>query len=905
MPRLWTLLLLAAAATQAAAQLTERERSAVEQVLFVGNMRLSDLDFEKRVFSPPMRPELVDLALDHPLRAGDELLALHADSARGDLSLVLDLARRRILGDVPDVRPLTVQPSARFDPGLPSALRAPIERLVLNVAQANADVRTALEKLSASEQRSLIENLPSWAIEEPGVKFDFSPSPHPDQARILDLVARIDLPLIRRAAVMLAKSAEEAAKALRVVVRDAPPFTGLARFTAYGFKVVVGGVDATAHTDRDAVLTIDLGGNDRYTGRHGAGPGYASVLLDLSGDDVYDVGDLSVGAGLLGIGLAYDLGGDDVYRGKSLVFGSGIAGVGALVNEGGADLYFASTLALGYGQLGEGICLDTEGNDVYELALMGQGAARTAGVGWLIDRKGADMYRAGGLILNAPLFADVHYSNAQGYGSGYREDTGGLGGGVGLLTDHGGDDAYLGETYCQAASYWFSIGSLYDSTGHDTYSAYHYAQASAMHACGAFLFDLAGDDAYAVKFGAAHAIGHDYGVAVLLDRAGNDVVAGRDSRPGTGSANGLGLFLDGQGDDRYFGPPAAGIGARGSGSLGVFVDAGGSDRYSDGLDDSSARTGEAWAVALDQEGTAAVGGAPAPTPSRTSPTPGTAQIATPKELEEIYRKATQWGVGTAQDEVAQSLDRLVAMGQPALDWMLRNKLKTANRLHIRAFVHVVGALGETGRSMVSKYVADPDDDVARVALSVAMDSRATEAGAQIAEALKRPALSRLAARAAGVLGAKEALPELMVLAASKDRLLVLASVVSMTQIADVQALGTGQFLLRSQELPIRKAALALVAKFPQQALTIAKNLLTEPDEREAGTGVELLAALGTPEALDAAGGALSDPRAGVRIQALLALNGRSPASYVQKLVELKSDPHPLVRAVAKRIKASN
>ncbi|MCO5298212.1 MAG: hypothetical protein M9921_15290 [Fimbriimonadaceae bacterium] len=904
MARLWTLTLMAFLAAMAGAQLSKPERTALEHVLYLGNMGLSDLDFEKRIFSPPMRPELVDLALDHPLQAADALMALHADSGKGELSTLLDLARRRILGDVPDVRPLTIQPTPMNDPGLPASLRAPIERLALNVAQANADVRTALEKLDAAEQRYLIENLPAWATEEPSVKFDFSPNPRPDQAKILELVGRIDLPLMRRAAVMLAKSVEDAAQALRAVVRDEPPFTGVVRFTAYGLKVVLGGVDATVHTDRDAMLTIDLGGNDRYTGRHGAGPGYASVLLDLSGDDVYDVPDLSVGAGLLGIGLAYDLGGNDGYRGKSLAFGAGLAGVGALVDEAGSDTYSASTLALGYGQLGEGICLDIKGNDVYSVALGGEGAARTAGVGWLVDRAGSDMYRAGGLILNAPLFADVYYSNAQGYGSGYREDTGGLGGGVGLLTDHGGDDAYLGETYCQAASYWFAIGSLYDSGGHDTYSAYHYAQASAMHACGAFLFDLAGDDAYAVKVGAAHAIGHDYGVAMLLDRAGNDVVAGRDSRPGTGNANGLGVYLDMQGDDRYFGPPAAGNGARGSGSLGVFVDATGSDRYAEGLEDGAARVGETWEVALDEEGVAVSGGGQTPVPTRPSPTPGSAPLASPNELEAIYEKATQWGVGTAQEEVADNLDRLVAMGQPALEWMLRNKLKAATRLHIRAFVHVVGALGGTGRSMLAPYVADADDDVARVALSVAIDAHATEAGQYLGQALNRPALARLAARAAGALGAKEALPELMPLAASKDRFLALAAVVSMAQIGDVQALGTGQFLLTSSDLPIRKAAVGLVAKFPQQALTIAKTLIEDPNEKSARTGVELLAAVGSPEAMQAAGAALSDPRPGVRVQALLAVDGRCPGAFHPKLVELRSDPSEAVRAVAKRIKGS-
>ena len=83
-----------------------------------------------------------------------------------------------------------------------------------------------------------------------------------------------------------------------------------------------------------------------------------------------------------------------------------------------------------------------------------------------------------------------------------------------------------------------------------------------MHMCAAYLFDLAGDDIYATSFGASHAIGHDYGTAVMFDRAGSDIYVARDSRPGVGNANGLGLFIDASGEDRYQGPPSAGNAAR-------------------------------------------------------------------------------------------------------------------------------------------------------------------------------------------------------------------------------------------------------------------------------------------------------------------------------------------------------
>jgi HEAT repeat protein len=111
--------------------------------------------------------------------------------------------------------------------------------------------------------------------------------------------------------------------------------------------------------------------------------------------------------------------------------------------------------------------------------------------------------------------------------------------------------------------------------------------------------------------------------------------------------------------------------------------------------------------------------------------------------------------------------------------------------------------------------------------------------------------------------------------------------VSLAQIGDPQALGTGQFLMASPDLPIRKAAIQLVAKFPEAALETGKRQMHEPDEPTARTAVELLGVLGTPEALEAAAAALSDNRPGLRIQALLVLEGRCPPAHQAKMASLK------------------
>jgi hypothetical protein len=433
----------------------------------------------------------------------------------------------------------------------------------------------------------------------------------------------------------------------------------------------------------------------------------------------------------------------------------------------------------------------------------------------------------------------------------------------------------------------------------DTYRAYHYAQASAMHMCASYLFELSGDDSYINNYGAAHAIGHDYGVAMLFDRSGNDVYAGRDSRPGIGNANGLGIFLDVAGEDRYSGPPGTGNPARSSGSLGIFADLDGPDQYRDGLADGEGAAREGWGVAYDLESKAVQ--PVVADPAQATPKPGTEAKPDDKQLEDLYKKATQWGVGTAAAEVRTATNRLIAIGLPALTWMIEKHLPTASRLEQRAFVEVANGVGSEGRAAVAARIASTDTAEAKVALMVSIDAEAKEAAPFIAQALKVKELQRVAARAAGIVGSKESVDALQLLAGSKEDLLAaLNATISLGQIAEPSTAGTGQALLLSPELPIRKAAIQWVAKFPE-AISVAKNLTADGDERKARIGVELLAAVGTPEALEAVGPFLTDERAGLRIQALAAMNGRAPNNWKQAVLDRRKDPNVMVRAIAMRI----
>lgn len=867
----------------------------MDEALRVGNLTRADLAWERAAYRDRWLMPLILRAMETPIEASSQVLEFQSGLGTQSPTEVLRALESQAFGSTWRPEPV---PDAIDDPaeGLPEPIRPAVLRIAKAIVLANSEVREAIAPLSAEDQRALVESLPQWALEVPGTKFDFVQQEARPWVEVLSLIQKIDLPRIRAAAANLSRTVDSASTALREGAKNVDLPAPLVLKVA-GIPVSITGKGSDLITANGAMLMIDLGGHDRYEGRLGLGVRYVSVLLDLGGDDRYEPQDLSLGAGILGVGITRDYEGDDVYETGHLSLGSGLAGVGIFVDSEGNDTYRGKTLGQGFGIFGVGFMLDGSGDDAYDVALYGQGSGRTAGVGLLVDRAGRDTYRAGGFLLNSPLFSDVHYSFSQGFGSGYREDTGGTSGGVGMLTDLSGDDTYIGETYCQGASYWYGLGSLLDAAGHDTYTAYHYAQSSAMHACAAMLFDLAGDDAYAVKFGAAQAIGHDYGVAVLLDRAGNDVYASRDSIPGTGNANGLGIVLDVDGSDRYAGAVSKGNAARGTGSLGLFVDGNGPDKFGEGMADGGALLGPSWGVALDFPTKAAD---PAATPTRVPrPTPGTLPVPDAAEMERIYAKASQWSVGTAQKEVDENLARLVGIGLPAVQWMLDKKLASATRLHVRAFADVLRDVGPEAEELLAVKVEKGSRDEKRVGLMVAIEGGFRAVGRAVPNLIQDPELQATAVRAAGTLKSVSSVSALLPLTRQKGAT-GLAAMVSLAQIGDEQAYSTAEALLPTANLLTRKAAISLLSQFPRRATDTARALMLESEERRIRLGVELLAAVGTPEALTEIASRLLDPMPGVRAEAILALNGRCPADARLTFMSLRNDPDPLVRGLAQR-----
>jgi len=236
----------------------------------------------------------------------------------------------------------------------------------------------------------------------------------------------------------------------------------------------------------------DTSGSDKYYGFtqvQGVGlPHGVGMLIDGTGDDEYDANDkvldfpsaqsadhnnsMSQGAGYGfradyltghsqsgGVGLLYDLEGKDHY--SCGVFGQGVGyweGVGILWDDAGDDTYLGQWyVQAASAHFGIGYLEDVAGNDHYQALMnMALGAGHDFSIGMLVDRDGADVYKAPSLSLGA--------GNANG---------------IGVFVDCAGDDSYeaSGITLGSAAEAQkaslreraLCLGVFLDLGGNDTY----------------------------------------------------------------------------------------------------------------------------------------------------------------------------------------------------------------------------------------------------------------------------------------------------------------------------------------------------------------------------------------------------------------------------------------------------
>ena len=224
-----------------------------------------------------------------------------------------------------------------------------------------------------------------------------------------------------------------------------------------------------------------------------------------------------------------------------------------LIDCGGNDTYRAGAAATPDHPYS--IIIDLAGDDTYSCSTKDRGAFGAAEMGYafLVDCAGNDSYEGGRAGQGAGLF------------------------GVGAVLDMAGDDHYSGRAYCQGAAQ-FGIGILSDLSGDDRYECYELSQGfGSTYGCG-MLVDVAGNDVYTAndtdivnpspqteEHNASLAQGCGYG-----RRA--------DYTDGHSLAGGVGMLIDGDGNDRY----SSGVFGQGVGywaGLGILADLAGNDEY--------------------------------------------------------------------------------------------------------------------------------------------------------------------------------------------------------------------------------------------------------------------------------------------------------------------------------------
>jgi hypothetical protein len=289
--------------------------------------------------------------------------------------------------------------------------------------------------------------------------------------------------------------------------------------------------------------------------------------------------------------MMVDISGNDKYVAGNMAQGSGMYGIGVLADLQGQDHYRMGLMGQGFGLFGIGLLLDADGKDRYVVNGMGQGTGSTMGIGSLVDLKGNDKYLADRKKRRGLLFAD-NWSHAQGSGLSIRypewEKHISYYGGIGFLSDGGGDDFYFSsDGNCMGSSYFMSIGALVDHGGNDRYMPRNgYGLGYAVHFSRGILIDRKGNDTYYgnIRTGG---VGSDRSVAVLADYEGDDTygpseeyvkgLIGSIEDPGGESlqkkdmihqkmAQGsyasalkpeaLGILIDYSGTDRYFASPS-------------------------------------------------------------------------------------------------------------------------------------------------------------------------------------------------------------------------------------------------------------------------------------------------------------------------------------------------------------
>jgi hypothetical protein len=863
---------------------TADELRRIDEGLDVLNCTRKDLGFQKRPIDDPFRLPVVNRILDDPLSIGP--VAAEWDVyARGGRADHLWVHAAVTLGSegAPQIHVRYDDSDRDVVARFPAASRLSLGALIANIGAFRAEILAAFKPLGTDRDAFIRKALLSQ-VEHPAAVPDATDI---DDATFLRLAQKVDRQRINSAwplAIGLIGLIEK----LKAVPTDQLPDlqAPLRVKTTAGDVVIYGkGDDIHGPEDDDAVLVIDLGGNDTYT--HSASANLlknrpVQVVIDLAGDDRYiGENDFSFGGALGGVAIQWDCGGNDTYRGGNCSCGAGILGVGILVDEGGDDVYRVKDFGEGAGAFGIGLLLDKAGNDSYHADLYGQGFASTWGCGMLIELAGNDVYDAGGAHVDEPLWRDRYQSLSQGFAMGGRPDRSG---GVGVLVDVSGNDRYSCDIFGQGCSYWYSLGLLIDDDGHDTYCCGQYGQGSGIHLSCGMLLDRHGQDCYYDANGVGQGGAHDYGVGFLVDREGDDYYSGGGCAQGSGHTNSVGMLIDDAGDDGYSTVRGISQGSaswtRNTGGIGLLLDGAGKDFYSESTRNDRVAVRDTIGACIDE-----------PTPDE-KPSANPMNAAISKEdavkkveaegkkdgawdLDKLWALVTAWEVGDNTVVMPIAREKWFTLGKPALDRAFEN-LNDKHGLIYRGVELTLAEFAKSDRAAVIARLVekskDADATIRKNAVRLLASLTAKEALPRLVEMLSADADSQTSVLAA-LATLKTAPPEVVALLKSPKESVGVQAAVCLGAVGDDRAIAALVAALGPDfAFPVRLAATDRLAALGEKAVAVLGEaaLDTKADRMFRRGALRALGGTKSRDATVAVRGVLADPDRWVRLSAMLA-----------------------------------
>ncbi len=469
---------------------------------------------------------------------------------------------------------------------LPDPLRSELARVLAAMSQSHQYLQRAFERFPPGVTPQLLRR---QAFEGPLSEFET-----PDLRQML--------PLVEREAVLSGMlDLVAAVERLQAFVKNEPALPPVAWSLQTPFGWIV--VDTTGRNNRhrlkDALLVLDVGGDDDYEFLAPGDTHAISVLLDHRGNDRYATAATGAdpSSATLGYGILWDTEGDDRYQGSWHSQASALFGAALLVDGGGNDRFAARGRSQAHAIGGVAVLLSAGGDDEFSAQTYAQATAGPRGVALLVDTGGNDRYALTGvpLVRPSPQLPDRNTSMGQGAGYGLRGvflDGRSTTGGIGMLLDLAGNDRYEAQVFAQGVGYYEGLGMLLDDGGNDHFESAWYAMGAGVHYAAGILLDRGvGNDVYRSTHEMVLGSGNDLSVGVFVDEGGNDEYTVGQLSLGVAHLNSTGIFVDGAGNDRYtvMSPTCRALGAayqpawgnprEALPNLGLFLDLGGDDSY--------------------------------------------------------------------------------------------------------------------------------------------------------------------------------------------------------------------------------------------------------------------------------------------------------------------------------------